>query len=117
MPGISQEITSRLLAKAAQSVSAYRVAGCAISKKGEILGFAVNAPYRQSANIVGKYTGRHAEAALIQQYGDNLKTIIILRIGLGGDILPIDPCPKCAKLAEKYGIKVISVEPPKKEKP
>lgn len=115
MPGISQEITDRLLAKAKQSASTYRIAGCAISKKGEVLGFAVNAPARSSANLVGKYTGRHAEAALIQRYGDNVKTIVILRIGLGGDIRPIEPCPKCSKLAEKYGIKIISVEPPKKE--
>jgi hypothetical protein len=46
----------------------------------------------------------------MERYGTNIKTIIIMRIGNAGDILPIDPCPKCAKLAAKYGITIIPVK-------
>jgi len=106
---VPKELTDRLWAKANQSKSAYRIGACAISKKGDVLGFRVNSPCRKNANIAGKYTGQHAEAALIAQYGENIKTIIILRIGLGGEIRPIEPCPKCAKLAKKYNIKIISI--------
>jgi hypothetical protein len=35
---------------------------------------------------------------------------VLLRIGRGGDILPIDPCEKCQKLLDKYGIKVVTVK-------
>jgi hypothetical protein len=108
---VSKELIDRLWSKANQSESAYRISACAFSKKGNVLGYSANARHRKEAGLTGKYTGKHAEADLIQRYGPSIDTIIIMRIGLAGDILPIEPCPKCAKLAKKYNIKIISVEP------
>jgi len=105
------ELLNRVQAKARQSSSQYRIGACAISKKGDILGFAMNTPQRPGAVLEGKYTGQHAEAALIKRYGENIKTIIVSRIGLGGDLRPIEPCEKCAKLAKKYNIKIVPVKP------
>ena len=56
-----------------------------------------------------KGTGDHCEARLIRRYRGNIKTIIIMRIGNAGDILPIDPCPACKSLAEKYGITILTI--------
>jgi hypothetical protein len=98
-----------LISKASQSPSTYRLSGVAISKKGELLGFARNG-YRREDIPCKRYSGKHVEQALIERYGTNIKTIIIMRIGNAGDILPIDPCPKCAKLAAKYGITIIPVK-------
>jgi hypothetical protein len=105
----SEEIIQRLKKKASQSLCVYRLAGVALSKQGEILGFAKNS-FRKDIITEGKYSGRHVEKALIDRYGSNIATILIMRIGKSGDILPIDPCPKCAKLAEKLGIVIKSIE-------
>jgi len=40
-----------------------------------------------------------------------LKTLIIMRIGLSGNILPIDPCEDCQKMARKLGVTIQSVMP------
>jgi hypothetical protein len=105
---VNPTLIKHLVSKASQSLSCYRLSGVAISKKGEILGFARNG-FRRDNIPSGKYSGKHVEQALIERYGTNIKSIIIMRIGNGGDILPIHPCPKCAKLAEKYGIKIYPV--------
>ena len=34
-----------------------------------------------------------------------------MRIGNGGDILPIDPCEDCLKMARKLGVTIRSVMP------
>ena len=104
----SETIIQRLKKKASQSLSSYRLSGVAISKNGEILGFAKNT-FRKDNITEGRYSGRHVEKALIDQYGSNIATILIMRIGKSGDTLPIDPCPKCAKLAEKLGISIKSI--------
>ena len=108
MKNIDPTLVRHLISKAEQSHSCYRLSGVAISNKGEILGFARNG-FRRDNIPSGKYSGKHVEQALIERYGTNIKTIIIMRIGNSGDILPINPCPKCAKLAKKYGITITSI--------
>lgn len=54
--------------------------------------------------------GVHAEMQVMLKGGPGLKTILICRVGRGGDILPIDPCPTCKRKADELGIKIISVE-------
>jgi len=103
------DLYNKIWAKATQSPSMYRLGGVAFNEKGEVLGYARNS-WRNDA-IEGKGTGRHVEANLIARYKGNVHTIIIMRIGGAGDILPIEPCPKCRKLAEKMGVKIYSVKP------
>lgn len=106
---INPSLLRSLSKKAWQSPSTYRISGVAISKHGNILGWASNG-YRKEYVEPGKYSGEHCEMRLIKRYGSRISTIIIMRIGSGGNILPIDPCEKCAKVAEKMGIKITSVK-------
>jgi len=110
-------IRNRLLAKtliqtAVHSPCNYRIGAIAFDKKGDVLGNACNT-FRMGSKFIGeqnrKGTGFHAEARLIKRYKTNIKTILIMRIGNSGNILPINPCPACAKLAEKLGIKIVTV--------
>lgn len=94
---------------ASKSPGRFRIGGIALNKKGEILGVAHNS-FRKD-NVVGqrKGTGEHCEVRLIRRYRDNIKTLILMRIGNSGNVLPIDPCPSCQALIEKYGINVLTV--------
>lgn len=99
-----------LLKKASQSISKYKISAIAFDNKGDILGTVTNT-YNCSWKAPRKGTGRHAERRLISRYGKLIKTILICRVGLAGDILPIDACPTCQKVADKLGIKIVSVMP------
>jgi len=106
---INQAIIQKLVDKAEQTTTCYRVSAIAFSKKGEILGSATNS-FKMDGRPAGKGSGIHAERRLIQRYKNNIHTIVICRIGLSGDILPIHPCETCKKVADKMGIKIISVK-------
>lgn len=106
---INKAIVKKLVDKAEQTTTCYRISAIAFNKKGEILGSATNS-FKMDGRIAGKGSGIHAERRLISRYKNNIHTIIICRIGLGGDILPIDPCEVCKKVASKMGIKIISVK-------
>ena len=110
MSGKTEIQIKRLLKEAAsRSPGRFRVGGIALNKKGEILGVAHNS-FRKD-NVVGerKGTGEHCEVRLIRRYRGNIKTLILIRIGNSGDILPIDPCPSCQALCDKYGITVLTI--------
>lgn len=95
--------------KASRSPSKIKISAIAFDNKGDILGTVTNS--FNNWEIPRKFTGKHAERDLIVRYGKLVKTILICRVGLSGNILPIDPCPICQKVAKKYGIKIISVLP------
>ena len=81
------------------------VAAIAISKKGNVLGTSSNLP----SNVPGiRY--KHAEGILIGRYGKSISKIFILRIGRGGNLLPIEPCEQCRKLALRMGIEISTIE-------
>ena len=80
----------------------------AFNKKGEVLGVVSNG-FRNENVKPGRYCGNHVEKRLIARYGNLISKIILMRIGRAGAILPIEPCPKCRKLLDKYGIKVATV--------
>ena len=107
-----------LMEKASNSPCTYKVSAIAFDKKGDILGHVTNS-HSRNWNVLEKSsagrpgTGTHAERKLMARYGDNIKTIVICRLGNDGDILPIDPCETCRKVARKYGIKIISIMPGK----
>jgi len=91
--------------KARQSSCTYRVSAIGLNKRGEVLGSTTNR-HRSIHPVKGNI---HAEIALIHKYGKQLRTIIICRVGNGGDILPIHPCPNCQRIADSLGIKIETV--------
>ena len=106
---ISPRIVDKLISKAEQACSTYKISAMAFNRKGELLGSATNG-FRTEHLTPARGTGSHAERKLMARYGDNIKTIIICRIGKTGDLLPINPCAVCQKIADKMGIKIISVK-------
>lgn len=105
---INKAIIKKLMDKAEQTTTCYRVSAIAFNKKGELLGSTTNS-FRMDGRPNGKGSGIHAERRLITRYKGNIATIIICRIGNGGDLLPIHACETCQKVADKMNIKVISV--------
>jgi len=94
-----------------KGVSQYHISCVALNKKGEVLGYTTNAFRKDRINpIFG--SGLHAESiACAKYFGAGAKTLIIMRVGNNGDMLPIDPCEDCQKMANKLGIKIISIMP------
>lgn len=100
--------------KASHSPCTYKVSAIAFDRKGNVLGHTTNKHSKWDVLDYGEGragTARHSERILIERYSQNIKTILICRVGRSGEILPIDPCPACRKAASKYGIKIISVYP------
>lgn len=91
--------------KALQSNCHFKISAIGFSRKGNILGSVTN-HHRFSR----KGGGKHAELRLMERFGMGLHTILICRVGKGGDILPIDPCYVCQAMADKLGIKIITVK-------
>ncbi len=105
-------IVNRLFRTAMLSPCNYRISAVAFDKKGDVLGNTFNT-FRNGDVFAGDQhrtgAGLHAEARLMKRYGKNIKTILIMRIGNSGNILPIDPCPACKRMAKKLGIKIVTV--------
>lgn len=101
---INNSLVEKAIKKANDSCCRFKVSAIGISSKGNVLGSCIN-----NHRFDGKGGGIHAEINLIRRFGKKLNTIIICRVGRGGDLLPIDPCDNCQKVADKMGIKIISV--------
>lgn len=104
-------ILRRLHKKCLQSPSQYRISCVALNKKGEVLGYTSNKFRKDNIKpLIG--SGLHSEQIAIARFAPlGLKTLLIMRIGLSGKILPIDPCEDCQKMAKKYGVTIRSVLP------
>lgn len=108
-------LKNTLQRKAHKSDCTYKISAIAFDKKGDVLGCASNKhsdwDVLEKENGVGRAgTAKHAERLLMKRYGQNIKTIVICRVGHSGILRKIDPCPACKKVADKLGIKIISVE-------
>lgn len=96
---------NRLIRKADKSKCTYKISAIAFSKNNNLLGISFNG-FRFS-----RYGGGlHAEMKLMQMYGRKISYIVICRTNGKGHLLPIEPCDKCRKVADKLGIKIKSVE-------
>jgi hypothetical protein len=91
--------------KALQSDCNYRVSAIAINRRGEIINTSTN-----RHRFEGKGRGLHAEMQLMAANPKGIKHIIICRVGKGGCLLPIDPCPMCQEKADELGIKITSIK-------
>jgi hypothetical protein len=86
----------------------FRVVAAGIDDRNRIIAIATNRPRL-------KNSGMHAEERLIFCSPKSLSKILILRVGARGDLLPIQPCRWCSKLAAQRGIKIESVPIKSKE--
>jgi cytidine deaminase len=99
------DIKKHAINKAMQSPSKYKISAIGLDHRGKVLGSTFN-----SLRFNRYGGGLHAEMRLIQRYRNNVKTIILCRVGRSGNILPIQPCERCAKVLTKKNITVITVE-------
>jgi len=112
---ISNALEELLKEKAQRSPCTYRISGIAFSKKGNILGYCTNSHSKWQIlekNPIGRAgTAEHCEKRLIQRFGKRIHSIVICRVGRTGNFLPIEPCKSCKKMADKLGIKILSITP------
>lgn len=101
-------LTQRMKKKASQSNSKYHISAIAFDERGDFI-----AQTKNEVPIDGvdphPGAGVHAEAKLIRKYGTKVKTILLARVGHGGDWRYIKPCDKCQALADKMGVKIITI--------
>lgn len=113
LPNISPALVGLLKEKASHSDCTYKISAVAFDKKGNVLGHMTNKHSNWDVvekNGVGRAgTAKHAERLLMQRYQGVVKTIVICRVGHGGDLRPIDPCPACQKVASKLGVRIVSI--------
>ena len=101
-------LVKRMHKKASQSISRYRISAVAFDKNGEFIAQSFNNVPMEG--VEPKHgAGIHAEAKLMRKYGTKVKTILISRVGHGGEWRPIKPCEKCQALASKLGVKIITI--------
>ena len=96
---------NRLIKKASQSICKFRVAALGFNSEGVCVASASNRP-----RFSHKGGGIHAERKLMELKSKGIVKILICRIGNGGDLLPIDPCETCQKIADKLGIRIVSIK-------
>ena len=102
-------LVKRMRKKASQSISRYRISAIAFDKNGEFIAQSCNnVPMEGVEPKPG--AGIHAEAKLMRKYGTRIKTILISRVGHGGEWRPIKPCNNCQALADKLGVKLITIK-------
>lgn len=94
----------KLIKKAIQSPCKFKIAAVGISKKGNILGYSTN-----QFRFVKYSGGLHAERLLMNKFKGSLHKIIICRVNNSGELLPIEPCHICQKIAKKLGIRIESI--------
>ena len=106
---VDTHLFSRMLKKASAGPSQYHLSVAAFDKKGDLLGVVSNSFRRDRIQPI-KYSGAHAEMRAVHRWGPKIKTMILMRVGNGGNILPIDCCPKCQAVLEKMGIRVEAIQ-------
>ena len=102
-------LRTRMKKKASQSISRYHICAVAFNYDDEFIAQSMNSVPPTGVEA-SPGAGIHAEAKLMRMYGDKIKTILIARVGHGGEWRPIKPCNKCQSLANKFGIKIITIE-------
>lgn len=97
----------RLIKKAIQSDCGFKVSAIGLNRKGDVIYIASN-----GVRFKRKHGGIHAEMKVMLKAGPGLHSIIICRTNrTGGNLLPIDPCKNCQKMADKLGVKIYSLTP------
>lgn len=77
----------------------YRIAAAGIDNRNRIIGIATNRPRLQSRSY-------HAEEVLLSRSPRSLVRILLARVNNRGELMPIDPCEVCSRLAKKRGVRI-----------
>jgi hypothetical protein len=100
------EIMQKAAKKAMQSQCRFKISALGFNRKGELVASATN-----SFRFCRKGGGLHAEAQVMKQAKrKGICTVLICRVNPNGLLLPIEPCENCMRLAEKLGIKIVSIQ-------
>lgn len=75
----------------------FRVVAVGLDSRGRFIGIATNSPRLPNRSY-------HAEEVLMHRSPLSLSKILLARVGKTGLWLPIDPCERCARLAQKRGV-------------
>ena len=100
-----KQLKKHLIRKATQSISKFPIAALGFNKSGDCVAKETNKPRfnRQGG-------GRHAEREIMRYAKKRgVVHIIICRIGKNMELLPIDPCDVCQKIADKLQIKISTI--------
>lgn len=104
-------VIRRAIRKASSSPSRYKIAAIGIDHRSRVIGITFNRPRhmphvdQHRSNWRG--SGYHAEELLLHRLPRSLRRIYIARVNSSGTrVLPIHPCSKCLRLAEKFGVKI-----------
>lgn len=93
------KLRDRIRRKASRSACRYAVIAVGVDARRRFIGIAANRPrYYHSGG------GWHAEELLLHRCPLSLSRILLARVGLAGDFLPIEPCERCRRLARKRGV-------------
>jgi cytidine deaminase len=104
---VNPQLIAQAIKKAEQSPCRHKISAFGFNKKGELVSTAFNF----SRGIFRKGAGLHAEQiVMMNARKKGIKTIIICRVNPNGSLLPIEPCEKCKKIANKFGIKIIGIK-------
>jgi len=94
----------RAIQKAKRSPCRYKISCIGLNKQGQPIVYSSNSPrFKKVGGSV------HAEMAMMKRYPKVVRTIVLVRVSKSGCLLPIDPCPTCARKARELGIKIVSV--------
>lgn len=101
----TKHLLKRMHKKSLQSKAKCHVVGVGISKRGNVLGIEMSSPVGSRHAPLG-----HAEWRLMCKYGKALDTIYISRFSkAGNNSCKISACSMCKGLADRLGIKIISL--------
>lgn len=101
---VKEQFKQIALKKAMKSICRYKMSAIGLNNKGEVIFKAMNRP-----RFVRYGGGVHAEMEVMLKGGPSIKQILICRVNKTGNILPIEPCPKCANKARDLGIRITSI--------
>lgn len=77
----------------------FAIVAVGVDYRNRIISLATNSPRFHNR-------GWHAEERIMHNSPRSLVRILIARYGRQGNMLPIDPCEKCVRLASKFGVKI-----------
>ena len=97
----ARKTIDRIKKKARQSICTFKVAALGFNKSGICVMARTNKPRFSRPS-----GGLHAEARIFPEARKRgIVRILICRVSANtGELLPIDPCSKCQKIADKLGI-------------
>lgn len=103
--GIREVDIKAAKAKAMQSTCTQRIGALGFNRNGDCIMKTFN---RHKFDRKGG--GEHAERQILEQARrKGIVEILICRVARDGATLPIEPCTMCKAIAEKLGIKIVSV--------